>query len=113
MVQAVEDFYSFKKCSMQENRLTFGTVVKNISKITALLLQSGAILLAASVYIGVITRDALVPVAFPLCLLTMSYVWSTGCQHRAMMANDDQNTEVDTIVQGLACGWGTFIISIW
>ena len=86
MVQAAVELYTIKCCDSSGKGVSgmLNAVLENkISRIAALLLQVVPIL-AASVYIGVITKGALlsISIALPLCLLTISAVWSTQWQRR-------------------------------
>ena len=96
MVQAAVELYTIKCCDSSGKGVSgmLNAVLENkISRIAALLLQVVPIL-AASVYIGVITKGALlsISIALPLCLLTISAVWSTQWQRRGTDARIIKNT---------------------
>ena len=103
MVQAAVELYTIKCCDSSGEGVSrvFNAVLENkISRIAALLLQVVPIL-AASVYIGVITKGALlsISIALPLCLLTISAVWSTQWQRRGTDVTIINCTEMTDRIQ--------------
>ena len=95
MVQAVLDLRRVKCCDLHGRGIVRGlnaVLESKVSRIAGIVLQLFPIL-AVAVYIGVITRDVMLPVTLPLCLLVISAVWSTGCQRLGTKASTRTHPE--------------------
>lgn len=89
MVQAVLDLFRVKCWELSGRgivRCLHAVLENKISRIVGIGLQVGPILAAAG-YIGWATKDVMLPVTLPLCLLVISAVWSTGCQRLGTKAS--------------------------
>ena len=97
MVQGVLDLRRVKCCNLLHGkgivRGLNAVLESKVSRVAGIVLQLFSIL-AVAVYIGVITRDVMLSVTLPLCLLVISAVWSTGCQRLGTKANIRTHPEV-------------------